>query len=219
MISFFLASFTSFAQQKVNVHVTYTNSYCGGAKPTPEILEECNTFKDLKNFHILLGAKKQVKVKTDSTGSFTFFGLPAGETKVVASYSGFEEQSQLVTVAGTGTTTVGFGMSTSEVVTLEKFTVSSVKEGQALSITQQRNAANAKSVIALDEWGVLPTQNVGELFTRLPGVSVTIDEDNLINNITIRGMVSPNGQSFTRLNIEAPVARRRTSAETFRLAI
>ena len=141
-------------------------------------------------------------VLTDSTGSFTFFDLPAGETQVIASYSGFEEQSQLVTIAGTGTTTVGFGMSTSEVVTLEKFTVSSVKEGQALSITQQRNATNTKTVVALDEWGVLPTQNVGELFTRLPGISFATDEDNLINNITVRGMVSPNGQSFTRLNVD-----------------
>ena len=139
---------------------------------------------------------------TDGAGHFVFFDVPAGEVNVMASYSGFEEMSQPVTVTGADTPAVGFVLNSSDVVTLDKFTVSSVKEGQALSITEQRNSAKAKTVVALDEWGVLPTENVGELFTRLPGVSFTTDEDNLINNVTIRGLVSPNGQSFTRLNID-----------------
>ena len=139
---------------------------------------------------------------TDSSGHFVIFDVPAGDVNVVASYSGFEEMSQQVTVTGSDTATVSFVLNSTEVLVLEKFTVSSVKEGQALSIAEQRNARNTKNVVALDEWGVLPTENVGELFTRLPGVSFTTDEDNLINNVTIRGMVSPNGQSFTRLNVD-----------------
>jgi TonB-dependent receptor len=139
---------------------------------------------------------------TDSAGHYVFFDVPAGEVSVTAAYSGFEEKSQPVTVAAAGTPEVAFVLNSTDLVTLEKFTVSSVKEGQALSITEQRNAANAKTVVALDEWGVLPTENVGELFTRLPGVSFAVDEDNLINNITVRGLVSPNGQSFTRLNVD-----------------
>ncbi len=139
---------------------------------------------------------------TDGSGHFEFSDVPAGDVNVVASYSGFEELNQSVAVGNAGSADVSLVLSSTDVVTLDKFTVSSVKEGQALSITQQRNAANAKTVVALDEWGVLPTENVGELFTRLPGVSYTVDEDNLINNVTIRGLVSPNGQSFTRLNID-----------------
>ena len=139
---------------------------------------------------------------TDGTGRFVFFDVPAGEVNVAASYSGFEEMTQAVTVTAADTATIALVLPSTDVVSLDKFTVSSVKEGQALSITEQRNATNTKTVVALDEWGVLPTQNVGELFTRLPGVSFTTDEDNLINNVTIRGMVSPNGQSFTRLNVD-----------------
>ncbi len=139
---------------------------------------------------------------TDSSGHFVLSDVPAGEVSVVASYSGFDEMSQQVTVSGSDTATVSFVLNSSDVIALEKFTVSSVKEGQALSISEQRNGRNTKNVVALDEWGVLPTENVGELFTRLPGVSFTTDEDNLINNVTIRGMVSPNGQSFTRLNVD-----------------
>ena len=138
---------------------------------------------------------------TDNTGHFVLFDLPAQAVEVVVSYDGFTEATQSVDVS-TGPAAIAVELQSSDVVTLEKYTVSSVKEGQALSITEQRNATNTKTVVALDEWGVLPTQNVGELFTRLPGVSFTTDEDNLINNVTIRGMVSPNGQSFTRLNVD-----------------
>jgi iron complex outermembrane receptor protein len=139
---------------------------------------------------------------TDGAGHFEFASVPAGQVDVVASYSGFEESTAKVTVVGGTAADATLVLHSTDVVALDKYTVSSVKEGQALSITEQRNAANAKTVVALDEWGVLPTENVGELFTRLPGVSYTVDEDNLINNITIRGMVSPNGQSFTRLNVD-----------------
>jgi TonB-dependent receptor len=139
---------------------------------------------------------------TDSTGRFDFTSVPAGEVDVVASYSGFDENTSRVTVTAGATANAALVLNSSDVVTLEKYTVSSMKEGQALSVTQQRNSANAKTVVALDEWGVLPTENVGELFTRLPGISFTTDEDNLINNVTVRGLVSPNGQSFTRLNVD-----------------
>src|SRR5687767_6438363 len=81
---------------------------------------------------------------------------------------------------------------------MEKFTVESVREGQALSITEQRNALNVKNVIAFDEWGLLPTQNVGELVSRLPGMAYTVDEDNLIMGVSIRGQPS----SYTRLNVD-----------------
>src|SRR5207253_2092130 len=49
---------------------TFTNNYCGGARPTPEIEKALNTPKDLSEFYILLENKKQLKVKTDSTGNF-----------------------------------------------------------------------------------------------------------------------------------------------------
>lgn len=138
---------------------------------------------------------------TDNTGHFVLYDMPAQPVEVVVSYDGFTDATQSVDVSA-GSAALTVEMQSSDVITLEKFTVSRVKEGQALSLTEQRNGRNTKTVVALDEWGVLPTENVGELFTRLPGVSFTTDEDNLINNVTIRGMVSPNGQSFTRLNVD-----------------
>ncbi|MDP2137563.1 MAG: TonB-dependent receptor [Candidatus Didemnitutus sp.] len=135
---------------------------------------------------------------TDNTGRFVLYDVPAGAVNVVVSYAGFKDQPQSAVVTAGSMAELSFELQASDVVMLDKFTVTSVKEGQALSVTEQRNASNIKTVVALDEWGVLPTQNVGELFSRMPGISFTTDEDNLINNISIRGQPS----SFTRLNID-----------------
>lgn len=135
---------------------------------------------------------------SDSAGHFVFFDVPPGEVSVVASYSGFDEGSATVSVGSAAGAEVALALSSTDVVTLEKYTVSSMKEGQALAVTEQRNAGNVKNVVALDEWGVLPTQNVAELLTRMPGVSFSVDEDNLMNYISIRGQ--PN--TFTSLNID-----------------
>lgn len=134
---------------------------------------------------------------TDSSGRYVFHDVPAGETEVVVSYSGFTDARQTITVAD-GANDLSFVMETSDGIVMEPFIVSTVKEGQALSITEQRNASNIKTVVALDEWGVLPTQNVGELAARLPGITFTTDEDDLIFNISVRGQPD----SYTRLNID-----------------
>ncbi|MBI2511994.1 MAG: TonB-dependent receptor [Opitutae bacterium] len=135
---------------------------------------------------------------TDESGRFTIFDVPVGNAQVTASYSGFKDITQEAAVSSSGLADFTLTLETADVLTLAPFTVQSVKEGQALSVTEQRNAGNIKTVVSLDEWGVLPTQNVGELAARLPGVTFTTDEDDLIFNISIRGQPD----SYTRLNID-----------------
>lgn len=135
---------------------------------------------------------------TDSSGRFDFADVPAGEVELVASYSGFDESIVKVTVTADSTADAALVLNSTNVLALEKYTVSSIKEGQALAVTEQRNAANIKNVTAIDEWGILPTQNTAELLTRMPGISFSVDEDNLMNYISIRGQ--PN--TYTTLNID-----------------
>ena len=135
---------------------------------------------------------------TDNSGRFVMSGVPAGVVDVVVTYSGFNEGRQKVTVSSGAPSQVNLELKTSDVVTMQAFTVESVKEGSALALTEQRNALNVKNVTAFDEWGILPTQNVGELASRLPGITFTTDEDQLINNISIGGQPS----SYTRLNVD-----------------
>ena len=137
-------------------------------------------------------------VLTDEAGRFLITNVPPGPVELVVSYTGFSDSRQQVNVGANSASQVDIQMKSSDVVTMEKFTVESVREGQALAITEQRNAPNVKNVTAFDEWGVLPTQNVGELVSRLPGITFTTDEDNLINNVSIGGMPS----NYTRLNID-----------------
>src|SRR6185312_5372701 len=71
LIAFIFWQATLFAQQQVNVFVSYTNNYCGGARPTNEILTKYNTPAKLPNFKIKLVGKKTYVAVTDSAGNFT----------------------------------------------------------------------------------------------------------------------------------------------------
>lgn len=46
------------AQTPLNFTVTYTQPYCGGAKPTPEIIEESSQPKPYANFKLFFVSKK-----------------------------------------------------------------------------------------------------------------------------------------------------------------
>ena len=135
---------------------------------------------------------------TDSSGAFLLQGLPAGNLELTVSYSGFEDRKLPVVVRAGQVTRIDAEMKPAQAILMDAFTVASVREGQALAITEQRNALNVKNVTAFDEWGVLPTQNVCELVSRMPGITFTTDEDNLINNVSIGGLPA----SYTRLNID-----------------
>ena len=136
---------------------------------------------------------------TDNSGSFLIQGLPAGPAELLISYSGFNDEKRMVTVRAGESTRLDATMAPAQTLMMEAFTVAIQKEGQALSITEQRNAVNMKNVTALDEWGVLPTQNVGELVSRLPGITGwQTDEDDLIMNVSICGQPF----NYTRLNVD-----------------
>ncbi|MBL9203435.1 MAG: TonB-dependent receptor [Opitutaceae bacterium] len=137
-------------------------------------------------------------VLTDSSGNFSLRDLPAGALDVVVSYTGFADSTQRIVAESGKNVEATFELASADIVQMEAFTVESMKEGQALSITEQRNAMNVKTVVALDEWGVLPTQNIGELASRLPGITYTTDEDDLMINVSIRGQPD----SYTRLNVD-----------------
>lgn len=65
---FMLLQFIAFAQQPVRIHFSYTNSYCGGARPTDEIINKYKTPNKLSNFKIKLLNKKPITFTTDSLG-------------------------------------------------------------------------------------------------------------------------------------------------------
>ncbi len=127
-------------------------------------------------------------VLTARDGGFEFPALPAGEYRVSVSYTGLDPQTVAVTVAP-GRAAVREIALTAQAYVMDAFTVAGEREGNALALTQQRNAANVKNVIASDAFGNVADQNLGNLIMRLPGISEEILEGE-IAAVSIRGIGS-----------------------------
>ncbi len=126
---------------------------------------------------------------TDQRGQFTFSDLPPGAYDVEASYLGLNTLTRQVVIEGGASVRQAFEMD-SEVYQLTKFVVASEREGNAASLTAQRNAVNVKNVVSMDAYGSLPNDSVGELAMRLPGVAGSIDDQENVQNVMIRGIPS-----------------------------
>ena len=135
---------------------------------------------------------------TDNAGNFTLTNVPAGEVTVVISYTGFDEERRSVTVRPGPATRLDVELRPTPAITMDAFTVSTEREGDALAVTEQRNADNMKTIAAIDSWGNMPNMSVGELAMRLPGMTFQLDDDGVVMNVAIRGMST----DFTRLSID-----------------
>lgn len=135
---------------------------------------------------------------TDNSGAFLLANLPSGEVSIVVSYTGFDDARQTVVVRPGQVTHIDLALRPTPAITMEAFTVSSEREGDALAVTEQRNAENIKTVTAMDSWGNMPNMSVAEVAMRLPGMTFELDSDGVAMNVMIRGMSS----DFTRLSID-----------------
>lgn len=148
-------------------------------------------------------------VLTDREGHYRLGGLPAGSATLEISYTGLNLQRLPVTISAGGQATLDVAL-TSDVYMMDRFTVAGIREGQALAITQQRNAPNVKNVASTDAFGNIADGNAAEALRLLPGVSAINDEnesrfvmvrgiDANLNSMTIDGMkLSTGGTGSTR---------------------
>ncbi|MDO8542624.1 MAG: TonB-dependent receptor [Opitutaceae bacterium] len=122
---------------------------------------------------------------TDRTGRFEISRVPTGRQVLRATYPGLDASSTPVEVAR-GQTSVPPISLTSEVYKLQEFVVAGLREGNAHAIAVQRQAANLKTVVAIDAFGNLADSNLGEFLKRLPGISTggSIDE---VTTVRVRG--------------------------------
>ncbi len=126
---------------------------------------------------------------TDALGEYSFLDLPAGDHEVTVSYIGLDGARQRVSVGPSVGARRNFEL-TSGVYQMAQFTVTGEREGNAASITAQRNSLNVKNVVSMDAYGSLPNDSVGELAMRLPGVAGSIDDQENVQNVLIRGIPS-----------------------------
>jgi len=133
-------------------------------------------------------------VLTARDGTFILTSVPSGSQSVRASYTGLDAQTVSVDVMEGGTARLEIAL-TSSVYTLDTFTVAGVREGNAASITQQRNADGVMNVVAMDAFGNVADGNIGNFLQRLPGVGA-IHEVGDVVGIGVRG-VPPEMNSVT----------------------
>jgi hypothetical protein len=125
---------------------------------------------------------------TDELGVAEFPDVAPGEYTARVSYLGFPDHLEPVRVTSDARQNVAIKLKTDEAVQLDRFVVTSEREGNAASLTRQKNADSVQNVIAMDALGVLANDNPAELLNRLPGVySIPSDEGNLDRPV-IRGL-------------------------------
>jgi iron complex outermembrane recepter protein len=125
---------------------------------------------------------------TGRDGQFLFPQVRPGTYTLVVSYTGLETQTVQVVVTSRQVHTQDVEL-TAGIYTLEKVVVAGEREGNALAVTQQRNAPNVKNVVAADAFGNIADQNIGNLLVRLPGVAEEIPEAE-VTGVSIRGISS-----------------------------
>jgi iron complex outermembrane receptor protein len=149
----------------------------------------------------LIGARVEIpalnlSALVDNTGRY-LLNVPPGTHSLIISYTGLDTQNAEVSVAPGQSVLRSFDMS-STIHMLDAFKVASEKEGLAAAMTQQRNADNLKNVASMDALADLPNMNATELAIRLPGVTFANPGDEVVEEISVRGM----GSGMTSITID-----------------
>lgn len=127
---------------------------------------------------------------TDAFGVAEFPDISPADYSAKITYVGFSDFTVSVRITAAPRTDLPVILRADGAVKLERFVVTTEREGNAAALTRQKNAASVQNVIAMDALGVLANDNPAELLTRLPGVySLPSDEGNL-DRPTIRGLPS-----------------------------
>ena len=148
---------------------------------------------------LLAGAVLQVEGTTISTvterGGTYSLSLPLGAYTLLVSYAGLDVARVPISITLGSTTTTDIGLK-SEIYKLDAFSVSGVREGNALAIQTQRLAENPKWVAATDTFGN-PAANPGELIQRMPGIATDVVGGE-VRTLFLRGM----GTGFSTLLVD-----------------
>jgi TonB-dependent receptor len=133
---------------------------------------------------------------TDEFGMYRLVDVPPGATTLEVFYTDLDVQDIPVTVAAGATVERNVELTsktrygqTTDIVKLDRFTVSSEKEteGRAIAINEQRFAPNIKNVMATDELGDVLGSNVGEFLKFIPGLTAEYSEVEIVG-VSVRGI-------------------------------
>ena len=119
---------------------------------------------------------------TDETGTYQLAPVPSGAVVLEVFYTGLEPQAVPLTLAPAAVVERDIVLAAparsraaGTPVKLDSFVVSDTREmdGAAIAINEQRFAPNIVSVVAADEFGLVPDGNIGEFLKLLPGITMS----------------------------------------------
>lgn len=118
-----------------------------------------------------------LRTSTNAQGEFTLQAVPPGRHTIEVEYLGFQAATQDVTVQAGQRATVTFALTPT--VTFEETVtaaVSSIRDGQARALNQQRMADNVGNIVSADAIGRFPDPNIAEALQRTPGIAIQRDQ-------------------------------------------
>lgn len=144
---------------------------------------------------------------SDQDGRYTLLELPAGAHTITVSYIGYTENTQDVTISAGETTELDVRLQPG--VVLAEVAVISQLRGQSRALSQQKTAVNITNVIAADQIGRFPDQNIGDALKRVPGINVQYDQGEArfgnvrgtppqLSSVMINGERIPSAEAETR---------------------
>lgn len=138
-----------------------------------------------------------IETLSNDFGEFRLTGVPAGEAKLKATYTGLDAETATVNVEAGKAATYNFELTSrarygeDKALVLDTFVVESQREyeGDALSTNEQRFASNIKVVMSSDSFGTINEGNPGEFLKYLPGVTVDYVAAD-VRTVSVRGFAS-----------------------------
>ncbi|MDP3208042.1 MAG: carboxypeptidase-like regulatory domain-containing protein, partial [Rhodoglobus sp.] len=99
----------------------------------------------------LPGAQVQIResgqrATTNPQGEYVITAVAPGSYTVVVAYLGYKESSSAVTLAAGQRSTLDFALASTEVVELDRVVITSMREGTARALNQQRSSLNLANV-------------------------------------------------------------------------
>ena len=144
---------------------------------------------------------------TDQDGYFNLLDLPPGNHQLRVSYIGFTDHVHTVSVQAGETKELDIQLTPG--VELATVAIISQLRGQARALSQQQSAINVTNVIAADQIGRFPDQNIGDALKRVSGINVQYDQGEArfanirgtapqLNAVTINGERIPSAEAEVR---------------------
>lgn len=161
------------------------------------IVRDADTGETMPSTSIRIQGKK-AGVISDLDGRYRLLNLEPGSYTLVASYVGYTDTEQSVTIRAGEITRADFAIH-AETVEGGETVVRGARLGDAMALNRQKNADTIQNVVSSDEVGRFPDPNTADALQRVPAVSITRDMGEG-RYIMIRGMnpdlnsISINGQ-------------------------